>query len=247
MSQRHTASGRRPTLVWLAVVLVLVLAIALAVVVFIIGPQQQLRQQAQATAEARQAEAERLYTAGVAFQNAGDCGRAVESLAQVISLEPNYKDAQTRLAEARACQQATEATATARTHATEISPPTSPATPVPGRMPTPTSRTGRTDILPTGDVVSAQSLARVIGGDAAYWTPQDGGVWRYWNKGVMSTFRHPGGNITLTYWAGFPEPRNADGCSIGETVHEGGRTRTVQCTKAGAEFEADGVGFHPAP
>ena len=112
MAQRHTVSGRRSVLAWLAIVLVLVLAIALAAFVLVIGPQQQLRQQVQATAEARQAEVERLYQAGMAFQDAGDCDKAAESLTQVISMEPGYKDAQSRLAEARACQQAAEATAT---------------------------------------------------------------------------------------------------------------------------------------
>ncbi len=114
MAHRHTVSGRRSVLAWLAIVLVLVLASVLATVVFIIAPQQQLRQQVQATAEARQAEVERLYQAGVAFQNAGDCSKAADSLAQVISREPGYKDTQVRLAEARACQQAAEATATAQ-------------------------------------------------------------------------------------------------------------------------------------
>ena len=114
MAQRQTVSGRRSTLAWLAIVLVLVLAIALAAFVLVIGPQQQLRQQAQATAEAHQAEVERLYAAGVAFQDAGDCRRAVESLAQVISTEPGYKDAQSRLAEVHACLQAAEATTTAQ-------------------------------------------------------------------------------------------------------------------------------------
>ena len=114
MSQRRTVSGRRSALVWLAVVVVLMLAVALAAVVFIIGPQQQLRQQAQATAEARQAEVERLYVTGVAFQDAGDCEQAAESLTQLIRLEPGYKEAQSRLAEVRACQQATETTATAQ-------------------------------------------------------------------------------------------------------------------------------------
>jgi tetratricopeptide (TPR) repeat protein len=114
MTQRYTVSGRRSALVWLAIVLVLVLAIALAAVVFVIGPQQQLRQQVQATAEARQVEVERFYQAGAAFQNAGDCGKAADSFAQVINKEPGYKDAQSRLTQARACQQAAEATATAQ-------------------------------------------------------------------------------------------------------------------------------------
>ena len=106
MAQRHTASGRRPVLVWLAVVLILVLAIALAAVVFIIGPEQQLRQQVQATAEARQAEVERLYAAGVAFQNAGDWEAAEAEFKQVITLDTNYKDVQNRLADVREQQKA---------------------------------------------------------------------------------------------------------------------------------------------
>lgn len=114
MAQRKSVRGSRSAVVWLAIVLVLVLAIALAMIVFIIGPQQQLRQQAQATAEARHAEVEQLYAAGLAFQNAGDCAKAAESLTQAISLEPGYKDAQTRLAETLACHQAAEATATAQ-------------------------------------------------------------------------------------------------------------------------------------
>jgi tetratricopeptide (TPR) repeat protein len=114
MAQRHTVSGRRSIMAWLAIILVLMLAILLVIVRFIFVPQEQLRQQAQATAEARQTEVERLYAVGVVFQNAGDCVKAAEALAQVINLEPSYKDARTRLAEARACQQAAEATATAQ-------------------------------------------------------------------------------------------------------------------------------------
>jgi tetratricopeptide (TPR) repeat protein len=113
MAQRHTASGRKPLLVWLAIVLVLALAIVVAAMVFIIGPQQQLRQEAQGTAEARQAEVERLYAAGVAFQNASDWEAAEAEFKQVITLDPDYKDVQTRFAEVKAHLQETEATAQA--------------------------------------------------------------------------------------------------------------------------------------
>jgi tetratricopeptide (TPR) repeat protein len=91
----------------------LVLAIALAAVVFIIGPQQQLRQQAQVTAEARQAEVERLYAAGLAFQNASDWEAAEAEFKKVIALDANYKDVPTRLAEVKARLADSEATATA--------------------------------------------------------------------------------------------------------------------------------------
>ena len=147
MAQRRTVSGRRTAMAWLAIILVLVLAIALAAVVFIIGPQQQLRQQAHATSEARQAEVGRLYAAGLAFQNAGDWEAAEAEFKQLITLDPNYKDARTRLAEVRsklsevratataaAAAQAeqsrmdTQATATARTQATVEAQPNATAT-----------------------------------------------------------------------------------------------------------------------
>ena len=99
MAQRHTVSGRKSVMAWLAIVLVLILAIALAAIVLIIGPQQQLRQQVQATAEARLAEAERHYQAGIAFQTTGDLDKAKSEYEQVITLDASYKDVQTRLAD----------------------------------------------------------------------------------------------------------------------------------------------------
>jgi hypothetical protein len=99
-------------------------------------------------------------------------------------------------------------------------------------------------ILPNGEVVSPESLARVIGGDAAYWTQRGPVVWDYWDKGHNVPFRHPGGNTILTYWAGFPEPRNSEGCRIAIPQADN-MTRYVKCPSGTrAEFEADGVGFH---
>lgn len=100
--------------------------------------------------------------------------------------------------------------------------------------------------LPDGEVISAQSLAKIIGGNERYWTDQGNCVWRYWDQGNNVTFRHPGGNTILTYWEGFPLPKNSNSCIIESTIFNGGPTRTVQCTNPGAEFEADGVGFHSA-
>ncbi len=98
--------------------------------------------------------------------------------------------------------------------------------------------------LPNGEVVTAESLARNVGGNAAYWTVRGPVVWGYWDKGHNVTFRHPGGNTLLSYWAGFPDPRNADGCRIVYPPAESG-TRFVKCPSGTrAEFEADGVGFH---
>jgi hypothetical protein len=105
--------------------------------------------------------------------------------------------------------------------------------------------------LPNGNVISGDSLAAQIGGDPAHWTYRGGHcVWGYWNKEVITTFRHPGGNTILTYWSGYAEPRNTGGCWVAVPEPSGehdGKTRVVQCPDAGAEFEADGVGFHPYP
>lgn len=100
------------------------------------------------------------------------------------------------------------------------------------------------DLLPNGEVVSPESLSRLIGGDAAYWTKRGPVVWGYWNEGHNETFRHPGNDTILTYWAGFAEPRNAEGCSITIPASDN-LTRYVKCPPGTtAEFEADGVGFH---
>jgi tetratricopeptide (TPR) repeat protein len=112
MAQRHTVSGRRSVLAWVAVALVLVLAIALAVVVFVIGPERQLDVQAAATARAHASEVQRTYDAGTAFATAGDWQKAAEEFAKVVALEPGYKDAAARLAETRANANAANATAT---------------------------------------------------------------------------------------------------------------------------------------
>ncbi len=117
-------------------------------------------------------------------------------------------------------------------------------TPIPPILsPTPTSTSGA-NILPSGEVVSPESLAKFIGGKPEFWTKRGPVVWGYWDKGNNMTFRHPGNNTILTYWAGFPEPRNAGGCLI--IIPEADNaTRYVKCPSGTqAEFEADGVGFH---
>ncbi len=115
-------------------------------------------------------------------------------------------------------------------------PPTN--TPIP---PTPTTRN---DILPNGEVVSPESLAKFIGGKPEFWTKRGPVVWGYWDEGNNMTFRHPGNNTILTCWAGFSEPKNANDCSI--IIPEADNlTRYVKCPPGTqAEFEADGVGFH---
>jgi len=122
--------------------------------------------------------------------------------------------------------------------------PTHTPLPLPTNTPVPPTSVPRTDILPNGEVVSPESLARLIGGNPAYWTKRGPVVWGYWDKGHNVTFRHPGGNTILSYWAGFPEPRNATECSI-IIPESDNMTRYVKCLSGTrAEFEADGVGFH---
>lgn len=112
MAQRRTVSGRRSVLAWLAIVLVLALAVTLATVVLVIGPERQLAVQATATARAHASEVQRAYDAGIAFAAAGDWDRATEEFARAVALEPGYKDAAARLAEAHANANAANATAT---------------------------------------------------------------------------------------------------------------------------------------
>lgn len=120
-----------------------------------------------------------------------------------------------------------------------------PPTPVrPTNTPILPTLTPRSDILPNGEVVSPETLANLIGGNPAYWTKRGPVVWGYWDKGNNATFRHPGNNTILTYWAGFSEPRNAGDCLI-VTPQADNLTRYVKCPSGTqAEFEADGVGFH---
>ena len=113
MAQRTSVRGPRSSVLWLVIILVLVLAIALAWVVFVTGPERELAVQATATAQAYASEVQRAYNAGVALVTAGDWDKAVEEFTRVVALEPGYKDATARLAEARANADAARGTATA--------------------------------------------------------------------------------------------------------------------------------------
>ena len=96
--------------------------------------------------------------------------------------------------------------------------------------------------------MSAQSLAELVGGKPEYWKPTGPVSWGYRDEGSTTTFRHPGGDAILTYWAGFPEPRNANGCSI--IIHQSEyvpeyQTRYVKCPSGShPEFESDIVGIN---
>lgn len=97
------------------------------------------------------------------------------------------------------------------------------------------------EFLISGHSITPENLSLIVGGSATYWTERGAGVWGYWNEGNNATFRHPGENMVLTYWAGFYAPRNAAECQI--VIQD--NTRFVKCpTGTQAEFEADGVGLH---
>ena len=114
MVQRKSVRGSRSSVLWLAIAVVLVFAIALAAVVFVIGPERQLAVQATATAQAHMSEVQRAYAAGVAFAAAGDWEKAAEEFTKVVALEPKYKDAAARYAEALANASAAKVAATAQ-------------------------------------------------------------------------------------------------------------------------------------
>ncbi len=123
MSQRYSVKVRNPFILWLALLLGLALAVTALVIIFLIAPRWQYDLElarANATASARQtattianatavaaatattaaaqAEIVLLYQAGVAFQEAGQIERAIESFSGVIARAPAYEDAAARLA-----------------------------------------------------------------------------------------------------------------------------------------------------
>jgi hypothetical protein len=93
-----------------------------------------------------------------------------------------------------------------------------------------------------GEPVTPEVLSNCIGGESAYWTLRGPDVWGYWNKGHNTAFRHPGGNMILTYWDGFPMPSNTKSCKIVDVKSE--KTKYMKCSDPGAEVVADGIGLH---
>lgn len=92
--------------------------------------------------------------------------------------------------------------------------------------------------------VSPETLARIVGGDAAYWTQAGSVVWVYSNKNHNTTIRHPGENMVLTYWAGFGDPQNASDCQI-IISPVNSLEKAVKCPSGtNAQIVADQVGLH---
>ena len=98
MSQRTKVVGTRPFIVWLLIIISVVMIAALAVGGLVVYP----RLQEQRAEQTRLAQTEQHYQAGVAFQNVSDWEAAEVEFKQVISINANYKDVQTRLAEVKA-------------------------------------------------------------------------------------------------------------------------------------------------
>lgn len=92
--------------------------------------------------------------------------------------------------------------------------------------------------------VSPETLARIVGGNAAYWTQAGAVVWVYANKNNNTTIRHPGENMVLTYWAGFGDPQNASDCQI-IISPVNSLEKAVKCPSGtNAQIIADQVGLH---
>ena len=109
MAQRKPIAGRRSCVLYAVILAALALIVAGAGLVLVVRPELDRRRQA----EVRLEQAETHYQAGVAFQNMGDWEAAEAEFKQAIALAPDYKDAQTRLAEVKARLAQSEATATA--------------------------------------------------------------------------------------------------------------------------------------
>ena len=88
MAQRKPIAARRSCVLYIVVLAALILIIAGMALVLIVLPEQD-----------RQRQAERHYQAGVAFQTTGDLDKAKSEYEQVITIDANYKDVQTRLAD----------------------------------------------------------------------------------------------------------------------------------------------------
>lgn len=121
---------------------------------------------------------------------------------------------------------------------------TSPSNTQPVPQPTIAQVAPQTPNLIHNEPVSPETLVRIVGGDAAYWTQAGHVVWVYSNKDHNTVMRHPGDNMILTYWAGFGDPQNADGCQI-IVPQADNLAKYVKCpTGTHAEIVADQVGLH---
>jgi hypothetical protein len=96
-----------------------------------------------------------------------------------------------------------------------------------------------------GEPVSAQAIAKIVGGNPAYWVSQDNPLaipcscWSYSDLHTTTVLRHPGENMVLSYEAKFGDPKNANDCQI--TVHQEDLLRKfVKCpTGTKAEIVVD--------
>ena len=88
MAQRKPIAARRSCVLYIVVLAALILIIAGIALVLAVLPEQD-----------RQRQAEQHYQAGIAFQTTGDLDKAKGEYEQVITIDANYKDVQTRLAD----------------------------------------------------------------------------------------------------------------------------------------------------
>ena len=114
MAQRQSITGRRSCVLYVVILVALTLIVAGIGLVLVIRPELERRRQA----EVRLEQAETHYEAGIAFQNVNDWETAEAEFKQVIILDPDYKDVQTRLAEVKAKLAESVAAATAEAQLT---------------------------------------------------------------------------------------------------------------------------------
>jgi len=114
MAQRQSITGRRSCVLYVVILVALTLIVAGIGLVLVIRPELERRRQA----EVRLEQAETHYEAGIAFQNVNDWETAEAEFKQVIILDPDYKDVQTRLAEVKAKLAESAAAATAEVQVT---------------------------------------------------------------------------------------------------------------------------------
>lgn len=98
---RNTITGTRPVVVWGVVAIIVILILGLVVGLAVIYPGIQADREATRATAQTEAEIQRHYQAGMAFEVAEEWEAARAEYMQVIVLDPGYRDAQSRLTEVK--------------------------------------------------------------------------------------------------------------------------------------------------
>lgn len=101
-------------------------------------------------------------------------------------------------------------------------------------------------ILIHNEPVSPETLAKIVGGDPAYWWQQFSLTWVYTNKSHKTLMRHPGQNM-IWFLDNQVNPHNADDCRIHDSHVNNGSGMIIKYIKCPsgtqAWIETDEIGL----